>query len=74
VPPVVVTVTLTVPVPAGLLAVMEVGLLTMKAAAATPPNVTDVVPVKLVPVMATAVPPEVGPEVGVMEVMVGAAM
>jgi hypothetical protein len=39
---------------------------------AVPPNVTaSVVPVKLDPVMVTAVPPAVGPCVGAMAVMVG---
>ena len=36
------------------------------------PNLTDVAPFRLVPVMVTVVPPSVEPLVGVNEVMVGA--
>ena len=53
VPPGVVTVTSTVPVPAGEVAVMEVALLTVNAVAAVAPNLTAVAPVKPVPVMVT---------------------
>ena len=44
----------------------------MKEAAAVPPKVTAVAPVKLVPVMVTTVPAP--PLLGVNEVMVGAGM
>ena len=46
--------------------------MTVKDAAAVPPKVTAVAPVKLVPVMVTTVPD--APLVGVNEVMVGAGM
>ena len=36
-----------------------------------PPIVTEVAPVKLVPAMVTAVPPKVGPLLGVIDVTVG---
>ena len=60
-------------VPAGVTAVMEVALTTTTSVAATPPTVTLLAPVKLVPVMVIAVPPEVGPEVGLTLTMVGAS-
>ena len=41
--------------------------------AATPPTVTDVAPVKPVPVMVIDVPPAVGPALGLTPVMVGGA-
>jgi len=70
----VVTCTLDVPDEwAGVIAVIEVALTTAKAAAAVPPNATDVAPVKLVPVIVTVVPPAVVPEVGLMLVTVGTA-
>ncbi len=53
----VVTVTSTVPVPAGLSAVIEVSLTTVTFVAAVVPNSTAVAPVKLVPVIVTSVPP-----------------
>jgi len=68
----VVTVTSTVPVPAGEVAVIEVAELAVTVALVTP-NVTAVAPVKLVPVIVTLVPPAVVPEVGEIEVTVGAA-
>ena len=75
VPPGVVTSTLAVPaVPAGVVAVIEVALLTVMAVAAAPPMVTAVAPVKLVPVMVTAVLPVVGPLLGLMLVTVGAGV
>ena len=70
VPPGVVTATLP-EAPAPTVAVILVALTTVNALAATPPNVTAVAPVKLVPVMVTLVP--VFCDVGVKEVMVGAA-
>ena len=64
-------VTVTFPVdPEPTTALIWVAESTVKLAASVPPNLT-VVPVKLVPVMVTVVP--VLPEVGVKEVMVGAA-
>ena len=73
VPPVVVTLMSTVPVPAGDVAVIEVAELTVKLAAVVPPNATAVAPVRLVPVIVTTVPPAAGPNVGEIEVTVGAA-
>src|SRR6202021_1098805 len=49
--PAVVTLTSTVPVPAGEVAVIWVAEVTVKLVAAVAPNVTAVAPVKLVPVM-----------------------
>ena len=56
---------------AGEVAVIWVEELTVKPVAAVEPKSTAVAPVKLVPVIVTEVEPEVEPEVGVMEVMVG---
>ena len=47
--------------------------LTVKPVAAVAPKVTAVVPLKLVPVMVTLVPPLAGPLVGLKAVTVGAA-
>jgi len=75
VPPTFVTATLFAPaVPAGVLAVIEVALTTTTLVAATPFTFTLVTPVKLVPVIVIAVLPLVGPDVGEIEVIVGAAM
>ena len=72
VPPGVVTSTLAVPaLPAGATAVIDVALTTTRFVAATPPIVTLVAPVKLVPVIVTAVPAVSGPVAGLMEVTVG---
>ena len=71
-PPAVVTRTSMVPVPAGAVAVICVAELTVKPVAAVAPKVTAVVPLKLVPVMVTLVPPLVGPLVGLKAVTVGA--
>ncbi len=60
----VVTLTLTVPVPAAVTAVIWVAELTVKLAAGVAPNLTAVAPVKLVPVMTTLVPPASGPDAG----------
>ena len=68
-----VTVTLTVPVPAGAVAVIDVALLTVKLAVVDP-NFTTVAPVKSVPVRVTEVPPEAGPLAGDSAVTVGARM
>ena len=73
VPPAVVTATLLAPaLPAGVTAVIEVALTTITLVAATPFTFTLVASVKLVPVIVNAVPPKVVPEVGAMEVIVGA--
>ena len=73
-PPTVVTVTSTVPVPAGDVAVIEVAELTVKLVALVAPNFTAVAPVNAVPVIVTEVPPAVGPAVGEIEVTAGAAI
>ncbi len=73
-PPGVVTVTSTTPVPAGLSAVILVLLTTVRVVAAMVPKSTTEAPVKLVPVMVTRVPPPAGPEVGLSAVTAGAAM
>ena len=67
-----VTVTSTVPLPAGEVTVMEVA----ESAVTAPdvvPNLTDVAEARLVPVMITVVLPVDGPLVGAIEVTVGAA-
>ena len=71
VPPGVVTTTGFAPaVPAGVTAVKLVAEFAMKLAA-TPPTVTLVAPVRLVPVIVIHVPPIVEPLVGVTAVIVG---
>ncbi len=73
-PPAAVTLISTVPAePAGDVAMIWVAELTVKPVAAVAPKFTAVAPVKLVPVIITVVPPDVGPEVGEMDVTVGAA-
>ena len=69
----VITVTSTVPVPAGLSAVIVVALTTVTPVAAVVPKSTAVAPVKPVPVIVTKVPPAAGPLVGLMPVTAGAA-
>ncbi len=69
----VVTVTSTVPVPAGLSAVIVVSFTTVTFVAAVVPKSTAVAPVKSVPVIVTSVPPAVGPLVGLRPVTAGAA-
>ena len=72
VPPRVVTTTYFAPtVPAGVSAVMEVLDTTTTFVAATPPTVTLLAPVKLVPVMVMAVAPKVVPEFGLTLEIVG---
>ena len=71
VPPAVVTLTSTVPVPAGDVAVIWVAELTVKLVAAVAPKVTAVAPEKPEPMMITVVPPAKGPAVGEIEVTVG---
>ena len=73
-PPVVTTISIVPPVPAGEVAVIEVAELTVYVVAALPPKVTEVTPVKLVPVMTTLVPPAPGPLFGLTPVTVGGAM
>ena len=58
---------------AGVVSVIEVALATITLVAATPPNVTVAPVVKSVPVSVTAVPPAVGPEVGLTVVTAGGA-
>ena len=70
-PPVVVTLTSTVPVPAGEVAVIWVAELTVKPVAAAAPKTTAVAPDRLVPVMVTVVAPASGPDVGEIDVTVG---
>jgi len=64
VPPTVLTVTSTAPAAwAGATATIVACETTVKLAAGVPPKVTDVAPVKLVPVIVTEVPPEHSTEV-----------
>ena len=60
----------TVPDPAGAVAVIWVSDTTENADAATPPNETEVAPVKPLPVTVTTVP--AWPDVGLMPETVGA--
>ena len=69
-PPAAVTVTSTVPVPAGEIAVSWVVLMKVKLAA-LPPNLTAVTPKNSVPVIVTVVPPPGGPVFGLTLVTVG---
>ena len=71
VPLAVVTLTSTVPVPAGDVAVIDVEELTVKLVAATAPNVTAVAPENSVPVIVTDVAPVAGPAVGEIDVTAG---
>jgi hypothetical protein len=73
VPPGVVTLTDAVPEPAGVVAVIDVALTTLKDAAGLPPTVTDVAPVNPVPVIVIEVPPASGPLAGETPVTVGTA-
>ena len=50
-----------------------VALVTLNEDAGLPPMVTEVAPVKLVPVMVSEVPPTIGPAVGEIPVIVGNA-
>ena len=71
VPPGVVTATLTAPAgPAGVVTVNDVAEFAVIVPAA-PANVADVAPVRFVPVIDTLVPPDVGPDEGDTDVMVG---
>jgi hypothetical protein len=69
----VVTVTFTVPVLEGEVAVICVAELTVKLGAVLMPKATAVAPENPVPVMVTEVPPVVGPVLGLSPVMVGKA-
>ena len=71
-PPAVVTVTSTVPVPAGDVAVMDVAVFAVTVAV-TVPNFTAVALPRLVPVIVTEVPPAAKPVTGEMPVTVGAS-
>ena len=72
-PPGVVTWILTAPaLPAGAVTVIDVAETTEKVVAAVAPNVTAVAPLRLLPVMVTAVPPASGPAFGAIELMAGA--
>ncbi len=79
VPPAVVTVTFTVPDPAGAVAVIWVALSTVKLVAGVPPKLTAVTMglsitlVKLAPMMVTRYPPAARPLVGDSAVAVGVA-
>jgi hypothetical protein len=72
VPPGPVTVTSTVPDPAGEVAVIEVAELTVTPVAALPPKATVSPAAKFVPVTVTSVPPDVGPDAGETALTVGA--
>ncbi len=67
----VVTVTWTVPLPAGATAVITLSETTVNEVAAVAPNFTDVAPVKWLPVKVTDVPPVLGPWVGLIPLRVG---
>jgi hypothetical protein len=71
VPDGVVTVTSTVPVPAGETAVIELAELTVKLVALVAPNLTAVAPVKPLPLTVTVVPPACGPALGLTPLTVG---
>jgi len=73
IPPIVFTEILCVPtLPAGVIAVMDVADATITLVASTPPTVTIVAPVKLLPVIVIVVPPVIGPETGLTDAIVGA--
>ena len=72
-PPAVATTTFAVPGAwAGVVAVIEVALTTVKPVAAAPAKVTEVAPVRFVPVIVTLVPPAVVPLLGAIDVTIGA--
>jgi len=71
-PPPVVTIMPTAPaLRAGVIQVIVVLFTTLIVVAAKPSNVTDVAPVKFVPVIVTLVPPAVLPDDGKMPVIFG---
>ena len=59
--------------PAGVTAVTVVELTTLTEVAATPPIVTELAPVRFVPVIVIAVPPAVEPVAGETKEIVGGA-
>ena len=71
VPDEVVTVTFTVPAPAGLVAVIEAAELTVTLDAVLEPKLTLAPAPKPAPVIVTAVPPSMLPEVGLSEATLG---
>nr|WP_245548922.1 hypothetical protein [Nocardia exalbida] len=71
VPTGVVTVTGTVPVPGGAIAMISVLEIPKKNVAGVAPNLTEVTPVKPVPTIKTTVPPVDGPELGMTEATTG---
>ncbi len=71
VPPAAITVTSTVPVPAGLVATICVAVSLVIVAVALP-NFTAVAPDRFVPAIVTDVPPAAGPELGLIPVTAGA--
>ena len=75
-PPPVITITPTAPAVAraGVIQVIVVLSTSVREVAAIPPNVTEVAPVKDVPVIVTLVPPVVLPNNGVMPVIFGGAI
>ena len=73
-PPIVVTLTSTMPVPAGVTAVICVDESTVNDVAAVGPNETNVAPVKFDPVIVTVVPPASGPVDGEIDETTGAAV
>ena len=71
-PPGVVSETVVAPaVPAGVTAVTVAEFTTNTLVAATPPNLTLVVPVRFVPMIVIDVPPERGPAFGETDAMFG---
>jgi len=71
-PPPVVTIMPTAPeLCEGVIQVIVVLFTTLREVAANPPNVTDVAPVKFVPVIVTLFPPAVLPDDGEMLVIFG---
>jgi hypothetical protein len=73
VPDAVVTVTSTGLTPGGDVVETEVSLITVNVSAGDVPKLTAVAPVKLAPVIVTAVPPDGEPLVGLMLEMMGVA-
>jgi len=59
-----ITPTASAAIPGGVLQVIVVGLNTKRLVAGIPPNVTEVAPVNPIPVILTAVPPDLVPNVG----------
>ncbi len=71
-PPPVVTIMPTAPaLRAGVIQVIVVLFTTLREVAAVIPNVTEVAPVKFVPVIVTVVPPAIPPDDGEMLVIFG---